>query len=88
VLIFRRPRLLWAWRAGHGLRSFGNDELRKVLKPVLGELSETAIIETDFKAWEGADLELTDDVQPDHTPLLRRESASDTLRVLSDGAVK
>lgn len=40
VLIFRHPRLLWGWRSGHGLRSFDNDELRKVLKPVLGELSE------------------------------------------------
>ena len=40
VLIFRHPRLLWVWRAGHGLRSFGIDELRKVLKPVLGELSD------------------------------------------------
>lgn len=88
VLIFRHPRLLWVWRAGHGLRSFGIDELRKVLKPVLGELSETAILAVDFKAWMGADLEFTVDAQRDHTPLLRWESASDPLRVLSDGAVK
>lgn len=88
VLIFRHPRLLWVWRAGHGLRSFGIDELRKVLQPVLGELSETAILAVDFKAWKGADLEFTVDAQRDHTPLLRWESATDTLRVLSDGAVK
>ena len=87
-LIFRHPRLLWVWRAGHGLRAFGIDELRKVLKPVLGELSETAILAVDFKAWKGGALELTVDARRDHMPLLRWESASDTLRVLSDGAVK
>ena len=74
--------------AGHDLRSFGIDERRKVLKPVLGELSETAILAVDFKAWKGAEFEFTVDVQPDHTPQLRWESASDPLRVLSDGAVK
>lgn len=88
VLIFRHPRLLWVWRAGHGLRSFGVDELRKVLKPVLGELSQTAIFAVDFKAWKGADLDFTVDALREHTTLLRWESASDTLRVLSDGAVK
>lgn len=87
-LIFRHPRLLWVRCAGHGLRSFGIDELRKVLKPVLGELSETTILAVDFKALKGANLEFTVDAQRDHTPLLQWESASDTLHVLSDGAVK
>lgn len=88
VLIFRHPSLLWVWRAGHGLRTFGIDELRAVLKPVVGELSETAIYDVDFKAWKGTDLEFTVDALRDHTILLRWESASDTLRVMSDGAVK
>ncbi len=91
ILIFRRPRLLWVWRAAGGLRSFSVEELRRVLKPAQGELSEYAIFSADFNEWKGRDVEFTvdyilgeGDQEIERSARLRWESGSDTLRILSD----
>lgn len=90
MLIFRHPRLVWVWRERGGLRAFGIDELREVLKPANGQLHEYSIKSTDFTKWDGDDLEFTVDYIPLGGPdittaRLRWNSDSDTLRVLSDG---
>ena len=93
VLIFRRPRLLWVWRPGAGLRSFGIEEITKLLKPAGAGQAVHQVQRLDFKRWKGADLEFTAgyflsegkaDESEDRTALLRWESATDTLRVQSD----
>ncbi len=91
VLIFRRPRLLWVWRPGGGLRSFGVEELTKLLKPAQAGRAVQSIESVDFKQWKGADLECAatyvvrkGDGVEERTAVLRWESATDTLRVQSD----
>ncbi len=95
VLIFRRPRLLWVWRPGQGLRSFGIDELRKLLHPAQTPAAELVIYQAEFKQWSKTNLDFTVDYilregenARSRLAQLRWDSATDTLRVLSDSEQK
>ncbi len=90
VLIFRRPRLLWVWRPGGGLRAFGVEVIAGLLKPADAAQAVPLIESLEFKQWKGADLEFTagyvlrkGDTSEDRTALLRWLSASNTLRLQS-----
>ena len=95
IFIFRRPRLLWVWNPGGGLRAFGVNELEKILTPPKARTSEHALQGVEFKAWQKSALEFTvsyvvrkEDDLGEHTAQLRWESATDTIRVQSVRLIK
>ena len=91
MLVFRRPREVWVWRNPGGLRQITTGELALVLKPAQGEVLTHSGFSTDFKSWEGDELDLTvehsvriDEEVTDHTATVRWNPATDKLRVVTD----
>jgi hypothetical protein len=94
ILNWRGPCPLWVWRPAGGVRSFSFPELKTVLKHANIEVSEQSSYwyEVEFKEWKGAGLDFTvgcgvggvGEEERSLNALLRWESATDTVRFISD----
>lgn len=91
TLIFRRPREIWIWRHGAGLRPIHQQEVIDLLKPAKGQIVAGAGIHLEVERWKSANLEfkveytsMVDEVFIDHTAQVRWDSATDKLQLLRD----
>jgi hypothetical protein len=93
ILIFRRPREIWVWRHGLGLRPIHQQEVVEFLKPAQGEVIPGTGISMDVERWKNDTLEFkveytsqVDGSFADHMALVRWDSATDQLQVLKDSS--
>jgi hypothetical protein len=91
TLIFRRPREIWIWRHGAGLRPIHEKEVMDLLKPTQGEIVPGAGIHMEVARWKGGSLEFKvdytsriEEVFVDHSALVRWDSTTDKLMALED----
>ncbi len=89
--IFRRPREIWIWRHGAGLRPIHEQEVIDLLKPAQGEIVPGAGIYMEVEGWKGGTLEFKvdyssriDEVITDHAARVRWDSATDKLQFFRD----
>lgn len=91
TLIFRRPREIWIWKHGTGLRPIHEKEVMDLLKPAQGEILPGAGIYMEIQRWKGSTLEFKVDYSSrihdtfiDHTAVVRWDSATNKLQTLND----